>query len=140
MIRFHALGLFAACGAVLWLCGCDANGVVTDNAGVETQVKNISLSSGSAITVLNGESLKNIPLEAISEVTISPEDSRTIGGRLFFLASVTLQDGTKLDARNKGNNPLTHISVADVITGQSHKGQFSISLVNVAKVKILKKK
>ncbi len=124
---------------LLCLSGCLVNGVVTDNSGVETTVKNISLSGTSTLTVLSGETLKNIPLQSINEISISAEDSRTIGGKLYFLGTVSLADGTNLDARDKNNKALTFVCVSDAIAGEAHKGRFSIGLSDVAKVKIVKK-
>jgi hypothetical protein len=120
------------------LTGCAVTAYITDIANVETQVKNVSVSGAKTLTVVNGESVKNIPLESCDEITVSSEESRTVAGRLFFLGTVVLRDGTKLDARNKNNEPLTYVLASDVISGESHKGRFSISFANVTKIRIVK--
>jgi hypothetical protein len=120
--------------------GCNPVVEVTDNAGVVTLVKNASLSGVNSLTVLCGGSVKNIPLESISEIAISSEDSRTVGGKLFFLATISMQDASRLDARDKNNNAITFVAVTDAIAGNAHNGGFSIGLADIAKVKVLKQK
>jgi hypothetical protein len=82
--------------------------------------------------------VKDIPLEAFDEITIFNDESRTIGGRLYFLATVVLRDGTKMEARKKDNTPVTYILTSNVLCGESHKGRFSINLANVSKIHFVK--
>lgn len=122
------------------LIGCNPVVEVTDNAGVVTLVKNASLSGVNSLTVLCGGSVKNIPLENISEIAISAEDSKTVGGKLFFLATISLQDGNRFESHDKNNNAVTFVAVTDAIAGTAHNGGFTIGLADVAKVKVIKQK
>jgi hypothetical protein len=51
-----------------------------------------------------------------------------------------MQDASRLDARDKNNNAITFVAVTDAIVGNAHNGKFTISLADVAKVKVIKQK
>jgi hypothetical protein len=124
--------------ALFCLTGCDTSGYVTDTSGMETKVINMRLLGEKNFTVIYGESVKGLPLEACGEITIFNDNTKTLGGKLYFPASVALRDGAKMDARKKDNTPATYIQVGDVLCGESHLGRFSIGLTNVSKIRFVK--
>jgi hypothetical protein len=128
----------ALIGLAVW-SGCDTEGYVTDQSNIETYVKNVTLCGEKQLTIVSGGAVRTVPIEAISRIVMSNETSRTISGNLYFCGSVEFKDGSKLDARNKANDPLTLIDVGSSLCGESQKGHYSISLANVYKV-ILKSK
>jgi hypothetical protein len=133
-LRFGCI--LCACAA---LAGCALEGYVTDQSNTETYVKNINLCGDKYITVTSGGAVRSLPLEAISRIVMANEEAKTIDGQLYFCASVEFRDGSKLDAKNKSNTPLTYVLVSNSLCGDSQKGRYTISLANVSKV-IIKSK
>jgi hypothetical protein len=123
-------GLLAVC---VLFAGCNLEGYITDQSNLETYVKNISLCGDKYLTIVTGGALRTVPLEAISRIAVANEESRTINGQLYFCASVEFRDGTRLDAKNKSNTPLTYILTSGSLCGDSQKGRYTISLANVYK-------
>jgi len=124
--------LFACmCAAV---CGCESEGYITDQSNIETYVKNVTLCGDKTIAIVNGGSVQNVPIEAFSRIVVANEESRSIGGKLFFCATIEFKDGSKLDAKNKANTPLTFIDATRSLCGESQKGRYTISIANVSKV------
>jgi hypothetical protein len=123
----------ALCALVV-LAGCNLEGYVTDQSNIETYVKNISLCGDRYITVASGGAVRSLPLAAFSRIVMANEETKTINGSLYFCASVEFRDGSKLDAKNKSNSPLTFILTSGSLCGDSQKGHYSIGLANVSKV------
>jgi hypothetical protein len=124
---------------LIFFTGCDYIAYITDNYGVETKIDNLTLSQEKFFSIVSGESYKNIPITSIRQIEISNEEFKTIAGKLYFLASVELADGTLMKARKKDGTPLTFICTNNFVTGTSHNGDFSINLANVSKLRIEKK-
>jgi len=126
----------ALCALVLAgiFAGCDIQGYVTDQNKQDTQVTHMSICDGHPVRIVSGGAVKDVPLEAFSVITITNDETRSIGGELYFCASVTFRDGSKLDARNKENAPITFVNVGASLCGESEKGTFSIGLANVSRV------
>jgi hypothetical protein len=124
-------------GCVLCLCaafaGCNLEGYITDQSGIETYVRNISLCGDKYLTIATGGAVRTVPLEAISRIVVANEESRTINGQLYFCAGVEFRDGTRLDAKNKSNTPLTYVLTSGSLCGDSQKGRYTISLASVYK-------
>jgi len=128
--------LSAACvaGACALLAGCNTVGYITDQANIETYVTNLSLCGDKYLMIASGGATRSVPLEAVSRIVMANEETNTIGGKLYFCASVEFRDGSKLDAKNKSNAPLTYVLVSSSLCGDSQKGHYTISLANVYKV------
>jgi hypothetical protein len=115
------------------IAGCRTEGYITDQSNIETFVKNLSLCGDTYLTVMNGGAVRTMPLEAVSRIVMNNEETRTIGGRLYYCASLEFRDGSKLDAKNKSGTPLTYVLVSGSLCGDSQKGRYTIGLNNVAK-------
>jgi hypothetical protein len=126
------LGLMAVLCFVV--AGCHTEGYVTDLSNIETYVKNLSLCGDKYLTIMNGGAVRNVPLEAVSRIVMANEETRTISGQLYFCATLEFRDGSKLDAKNKSNTPLTYVLVSCSLCGDSQKGRYTIGLNNVYKV------
>lgn len=128
--------LISACVACVCALasGCNTTGYITDQANRETYVTNLSLCGDKYLTITSGGATQSVPLEAVSRIVMANEETSTIGGNLYFCATVEFRDGSKLDAKNKTNSPLTYILVSSSLCGESQKGQYTISLANVSKV------
>ncbi len=114
--------------------GCENEAYITDQSNIETYVKNVTLCNDKTIAIVNGGSVQNIPLEAFSRIVIANEESKSIGGKLFFCASIEFKDGTKLDAKSKANMPLTFIDASCSLCGDTQKGHYTITIANVYKI------
>ncbi len=128
------------CIALAVICGCKGmNAIVTDAAGVETQVTDVRVSGDPTLGIQSGGSVRSVPIEACSEINVYPEESRTIGGNLYFLASFVFADGSRLSARDSVGEAITFLRVNDAVTGESNKGPFSIPLAKVKKIRYVEK-
>jgi hypothetical protein len=132
LLRIAAAGLIAATLAVF--AGCNSEGYITDQANIETYVKNVTLCGDTYLTIASGGASRSVPLAAISRIVMASEETRTINGQLYFCANVEFRDGTKLDAKTKTNTPLTFVQVSGSLCGDSQKGRYSISLDKIYKV------
>jgi hypothetical protein len=127
---------YVLAAGVLCLClyGCKIEGTIVDTAHVETQVTDMHLAGDREFTVLNGESMKNIPLEACVQINIYSDESRVVAGQLYYAASLELRDGTRMEKRSKTGTPLTFILVTNTLVGESHKSLVSVSLANISRI------
>jgi hypothetical protein len=132
MKRILAAG--CALAAVCVFSGCHLEAYVTDQSNIETYIKNVSLCGDKYITVASGGAVQSVPLESVTRIVVANEENKTINGQLYFCASVEFRDGTKLDAKNKSNTPLTYINTTGTLCGDSQKGHYTIGLANVSKV------
>jgi hypothetical protein len=132
-MRSRLLSAVCIAAACAFLTGCNIEGYITDQTNTETYVKSLSLCGDKYFTIESGGATRNVPLEAVSRIVMANEETRTVGGHLYFCANVEFRDGSKLEAKNKSNTPLTYILVSSSLCGESQKGHYTISLANVYK-------
>jgi hypothetical protein len=131
--RRMIIACVACVACAVLMTGCNTEGYITDQANIETYVKNLTLCGDKYLTIASGGATRSVPLEAVSRIVMANEETRTINGQLYFCAAVEFRDGSKLDAKNKSNTPLTYILVSSSLCGDSQKGRYTISLANVYK-------
>jgi hypothetical protein len=131
------ISALAAC-ALVWLSGCALKATVTDFTESRTEIEGVSLGRNNVVILYDGAGMRQVKIADLARIAIFPMDTRTINGRLFFMAEVVFRkSGAVLGVStlDTGVKNRVFISVEEELRGKTEGGAYAISLDRIAEVK-----
>jgi hypothetical protein len=128
------LALLVVSGVML---GCAANGKVVDFDKNVTAVSRMSLPGDGLLQVYDGNGLIRVSLRKIRTIHVSNVETRMYDKKLFVLAEINFQDGTRLGSL-KSDKQKAYVAADTYVRGKIPGGTFEILLGNVSRVEIEK--
>lgn len=114
--------------------------VVVDLNGLEKEVYSITTDKGEIIEVLDGRAFRRISLDQISVIKISPKQTKSFKGNLYYLTEIWLIDGSKIQSYVLPDGKLTgaYINVHTNIMAKTKNGTFEIPAKEVKQIKFMR--
>ena len=130
--------LWAAAGCLFLSCsGKGMRALVLDVHGLETEVYQLDFEKGDILQAIEGRANRRIRIEDIGIIKISPEETETFEGELYYLAEIWLVDGSQIIPRitPEGSRIGAFLNVKNTVYGKTPTGDFTIKLRNVKQIK-----
>lgn len=133
--------LFAllAGGAFFFSCSAPIKAIIYDQNGLQKEVSNVHTDQGDYIEVLDGLAFRRIKLANISAIFISPGETLSRDGHLYFQTEMWLADGTKILAYvlPDGKRSSSYININTTLLAKTGTDLFSIKLKDVKEIRFL---
>jgi uncharacterized protein (AIM24 family) len=117
------------------LCGCAANGTVTDFNRNTVSVLKMKIDGSGKLKIYDGNAVQEVGLKKIKSVMIENDITITYNGELYYRAEVSFKDGTTIGSL-KDRSKKVYVAVDRYLVGESHEGNYRILLTNVSRLEI----
>jgi hypothetical protein len=118
--------------------GCAVTAKITDVSGRSYDVKSVRLTGGSSLKVVCGGTRIDVPLKAVSNVSINTARIFSIDGRPHYGVEILMGDGSVIGGNvDDGENCV--VCADNGFRGKVSKAAYSASLSDVSNVQILGK-
>jgi hypothetical protein len=126
----------------LLLCsGCAApiKAVVYDVNGLQKEVTDVMTDQGDFIEVMDGLAFRKIKLRKISAIFISPGETLSRDGHLYYQTEMWLVDGTKILVYilPDGKRSSSYVNVNTAIVAKANGDPYTIKLKDVKEIRFL---
>jgi len=121
-------------------CAGSLRAVIFDANGLKKEVYNITTDKGGIIEVLDGLAVRRLNLKKVSVIKISPKETKSYKGELYYLTEIWLTDGNKIqsyvlpDGRRSGS----YINVNSSIIAKTDNGTYTIKIKDIRQVKFIR--
>ncbi len=129
--------IFITCAFISALAaGCAVSGTVVDAYDKRTELTKMSLSSGDGFLLYDGNGTRSVGLAEVEKILLFPHETRTVDGRLFYLAVVTFaKNGLTIGAsRVNADDDKIFVAIDSRLSGEAAGGRFEIPLDRVAEI------
>lgn len=112
--------------------------MLVDRTGMTFFVEKVKLEGN--LEVIDGESTRKIPLEAISRIVIDPSQTFFRQDKLYYFSVVELLDGTQIKPRQNGREVTkSFVCINNKVRGKTPNGKLELPLEDVNVLQISKK-
>ena len=117
--------------------GCSSHSyLLVDRTGLEVDLKKINLTQEKYFEVLDGESYRQIPIEAVEKMTIDPSVTYSYRGKLYYQTAILLIDGTQIKPRSaKSGKIKSFVCIENSIYGEGPTGEVFLNLEDLNMVR-----
>jgi hypothetical protein len=124
-----------------FLSGCSAplHAVIFDLNGLQKEVVGVRTDRGDFIEIMDGLAFRKIRLNKISRLYISPRETMSRDGYLYYQTELWLNDGTKSLAYilPDGKRSSSYVNINTSLLATSSGGPYAIKLKDVKEVHFL---
>ncbi len=137
--HFILAALFLFPVFILFGCSAPIKAIVYDLNGLQKEVSGVSTDQGNYIEVLDGLAFRRIKLNNVSAIFISPGETLSFDGHLYYQTEMWLTDGTKILAYvlPDGKRSSSYVNVNTTIIAKSGGDPYVIKLKDVKEIRFL---
>ena len=120
-------------------CAAPIKAVIYDINGLQKEVSGVMTDQGDYIEVMDGLAFRKIKLRKISAIFISPGETLSRDGHLYYQTEMWLVDGTKILVYilPDGKRSSSYVNVNTAIVATANGDPYTIKLKDVKEIRFL---